>query len=166
MVIWGVEQGIILAIVLSIVAHLRRSYSPRNAVLESAGGHAWEPVPVDPAPQPEPGLVVYRWGASLYFANSARFEEQVTGLADQGGTPVEWICIDAVAIGDVDYTGGETIIQVNKELNERGARLVLAGVGEQVRKELDTAGVTGAIGEDAYYPTVLDALSAFKARVP
>jgi MFS superfamily sulfate permease-like transporter len=54
---WGVEQGIILAIVLSVVAHLERSYNPRNSVL--GPGLEWHSVPAVPAPQIEPGLVVY-----------------------------------------------------------------------------------------------------------
>jgi MFS superfamily sulfate permease-like transporter len=158
---WGVEQGIVLAIVLSILAHLRRSYSPRNAVLSSDSKDAWVSVPVDPVPQAEPGLVVYRWGGSLYFANSARFEEQVSGLAEPDGKPVKWLCVDAVGIGEVDYTGGETLIQVSNELKERGVRFVLAGVGDPIRKVLDTAGVTAAVGEDAYFSSVVDVLEAY-----
>ena len=84
----GVEQGIVLAIVLSVIDHLRRSYDPRNAVLGGGGGHDWHGLPIEPVPQPAPGLVVYRWGASLYFANATRFEEQVTGLAAPGVRPV------------------------------------------------------------------------------
>jgi sulfate permease, SulP family len=161
---WGVEQGIILAIILSILAHLRRSYSPRNAVLSSDSKDDWVSVPVDPVPQARPGLVVYRWGGSLYFANSARFEEQVTGLAEPHRNPVKWLCVDAVAMGEVDYTGGEVLIQVNNELKERGVRFVLAGVGNPIRKVLDTAGVTAAIGEDAYYPSVVDVMQAYDQK--
>jgi SulP family sulfate permease len=160
-VAWGIEQGVILAIVLSVIAHLRRSYSPNNAVLAAGEGHDWEAVPADAVPQAEPGLVVYRWGASLYFANSARFEEEVSALAEADGSPVKWVCVDAVAMGDVDYSGGETLIQVNNELKERGVRLVLSGASRAVRRELDAAGVTAALGEDAYFASVSDVLKAY-----
>ena len=43
-VVVGVEQGIILAIVLSVIIHLRHSYLPRNGVLTSIGLRAWAPV--------------------------------------------------------------------------------------------------------------------------
>jgi len=158
---WGVEQGIILSIVLSIVAHLRRSYNPRNAVL-GTGEHDWKSVPIEPVPQAKPGLVVYRWGGSLYFANSAHFEEEVMGLVESDGEPVKWLCVDAVAMGDIDYTGGETLIQVNTELKERGVRLVLAGVADPIRKVLDKAGVTSAIGEDSFYPRSADVLQTYQ----
>jgi sulfate permease, SulP family len=161
---WGVEQGIILAIILSVIAHLRRSYNPRNAVLGGERAHDWRSVPVEPVPQAEPGLVVYRWGASLYFANAARFEEQVTQLAESDGEPVEWLCVDAVAMGDVDYSGGETILEINDELKERSVKLVFAGVGDAVRRELDLAGVTAAVGEDAYYGGLDEVVRAYRAR--
>jgi high affinity sulfate transporter 1 len=162
-VVWGVQQGIILAIILSVIAHLRRSYNPWNAVLGGRGGHDWVGLPVEPVPQPEPGLVVYRWGASLYFANATRFEEQLTGLAAPG---VRWICVHAPAVGDVDYTGGETLIDVRRELGKRGIRLVLAGVTEPVRRELDRAGVTAVVGEDAFYPGVAEAIAAYRDAKP
>src|SRR5262245_18208172 len=123
---WGVEQGIVLAIVLSILAHLRRSYNPRNAVLGGAGERDWQSLPVDPVPRAEPGLVVYRFGATLYFANSVRFQDQVIALAgSDGSSRVDWICVDEVGIGDVDYSGGETLLETHAGLKERRVRLVL-----------------------------------------
>jgi sulfate permease, SulP family len=87
----------------------------------------------------------------------------VLALAEPNGASVKWICVDAPAIGDVDYTGGETIIQVDKGLEERGVRLVLAGVGQEIRAELDRAGVTDVVGTDAYYASVVDVLQAYRA---
>ena len=49
------------------------------------------------------------------------------------------------------------------ELKERGARLVFAEVDPKVRKELDAAGVTAALGADAFYPSVNDAVAAYGA---
>jgi MFS superfamily sulfate permease-like transporter len=115
---------------------------------------------VQPVPQAEPGLVVYRFGASLYFANAARFEEQVNELAQPG---VSWLCIGAVAIGDVDYTGCETLLELHSELESRGIRLVFAGIDEGVRQELDRAGVTAAVGSDAYFDGLDDVFRAYRA---
>jgi high affinity sulfate transporter 1 len=163
---WGVEQGIVLAIILSVIAHLRHSYSPHNAVLSGPGIRGWRAYPVEPVPQVEPGLVVYRWGASLYFANAARFEEQVLELAETGDPPPSWICIDAVSIGEVDYTGGETLLETNRQLEEHGIRLVLAGVDGPAQKQLDLAGVTKALGEDAFFAATSDVVEAYKAAHP
>jgi SulP family sulfate permease len=43
-VIVGVEQGILMAIVLSLLRHVRHSYRPHTAVLVEDAGH-WRPMP-------------------------------------------------------------------------------------------------------------------------
>ena len=102
-VVLGVEYGIVLAVVASIIDHLRHSYSPRNSVLvKSPAGH-WQPTPVVPGARTEEGLVVYRFGTSLYYANASRLLDDVTALAGHGG-PLRWMVFDCAAIGDVDYT--------------------------------------------------------------
>src|SRR5262249_41040874 len=71
--IFGVEQGILLAIALSLLRHVRHSYLPHTMVLApDANGH-WIPVPATPGVQTEPGLIVYRFGADLFYANEDRF---------------------------------------------------------------------------------------------
>ena len=51
-VLLGVEDGIILAVVASIINHLRHSYSPLDSVLvRSSAGHL-VPIPVEPGPAP------------------------------------------------------------------------------------------------------------------
>src|SRR5262249_57257968 len=65
----GVEQGIILAIVLSLLDHVRRHYSPHDAVIiRNARGEDVER-PVSSGDRLEPGLVVYRFGVGLFYAN-------------------------------------------------------------------------------------------------
>ena len=63
-VILGVEEGIALAVAISIIDHLRQTSHPRSSVLvKSAAGH-WQPAPVVPGARTEDGLVVYRFGTS------------------------------------------------------------------------------------------------------
>lgn len=57
----------------------------------------------------------------------------MTELARSDGRPVKRLCDDAVAMGDVDYTDGGTLLLANTELTEQGVRLVLAGVDEVVK---------------------------------
>ena len=64
-VVVGVEQGIILAIVLSIIDHLRTSYRPNNAVLVPGGDRHLPATPMTPTDRTAPGLVVYLFSADL-----------------------------------------------------------------------------------------------------
>src|SRR5260370_34797227 len=76
----GVEQGIVLAIVLSIIDHLRHSYKPFDAVMVPTPSGNWKPMPVEQGQQAAPGLVVYLFGAGLYYANSTRFSQEILKL--------------------------------------------------------------------------------------
>jgi MFS superfamily sulfate permease-like transporter len=110
-VILGVEEGIVLAVVASVIDHLRHSYRPFNSVLvKSPAGH-WQPVPVLPGARTEDGLVVYRFGTSLYYAKASRLIDDVTALNAQG-SPLRWMVLDGAAIGDVDYTAAAALTRV------------------------------------------------------
>jgi SulP family sulfate permease len=161
----GVEQGIVLAIVASIIDHLRRSYRPGTAVLQPGPNGIWQSVPADPDARSRPGLVIYRFAGSVYYANANLFFEQTSAFATAADPPT-WICIDAAAIPDIDYSGGETIRQLHGELDEHGIKLVIAEPLPPVRELLDRYGLTDLIGVDAIYPTIDDAVGAFPPIAP
>ena len=127
-VIIGVEQGIILAIVLSIIIHIQHSYHPydRLVSLTSTGEPTF--TPVEAGTQALPGLVIYRFGASLYYANATRFTAEILDLVDKADPPLKWLCLSASAMGDVDYSGADAIRAVFEELQAKGVTLVLSEV--------------------------------------
>ena len=158
----GVEYGIVLAVVASIVDHLRHSYSPLNSVLmKSPGGH-WHAAPVEPGARTEEGLVVYRFGTSLYYANAPKLLEDVAVLTGHGG-PLRWLVLDCVAIGDIDYTASTVLTKMVEHLHQRQVRLVMSSVLDPVRQQLNRYGISAALGADAYYDTPGQALEAFQA---
>ncbi len=161
-VVLGVEYGLVLAIVASIVNHLRHSYSPLNSVLvKSPAGH-WRPIPVAPGARTEEGLVIYRFGTSLYFANAPKLVEEVMALTGHGG-PVRWLVIDCTAIADIDYTASVVLARLAEQLQQRHVRLALSTVLDPVRQQLDRYGIGPALGPGCYYGTPTEALEAFHA---
>jgi sulfate permease, SulP family len=160
----GVEQGIVVAVVASIVDHLRHSYNPLNSVLvKSPEGH-WRATPVTAGARTEPGLAVYRFGTSLYYANAARLAADITAVAGHGsatdGGQLRWLVIDWTAIGDVDYTASTVLAKVVERLHEGKIRLVFSSVLGPVRHELGRYGIS----PDAWYDTPGEALEAFNAQ--
>ena len=161
-VLLGVEEGIALAVAVSIIDHLRHTSHPRSSVLvKSPAGH-WQPAPVRPGARTEEGLAVYRFGTSLYYANAAHLIDDVTTLAAQG-SPLRWLVLDAAAIGDVDYTAAAVLTRVIEHLRKRDIRFALSSVLGPVRKQLDRYGISAALGPGAYYDTPGEALEAFHA---
>ena len=161
-VVLGVEDGIVVAVVTSIIDHLRHSYHPRSSVLvKSPDGH-WQPAPVLPGARTEEGLVVYRFGSNLYFANASRLLDDVTALTGHG-SPLRWIILDGAAIGDIDYTAAAVLTRVIEHLHQRRIRFVVSSLHIPVREQLGRYGISAALGPDAVYDTPGEALEAFQA---
>ena len=164
-VVVGVEQAIILAIIASIIAHLRHSYRPRDSVITLGPDGHLHAEPVANATQAVPGLVVYRFTAGLYYANAAMFNEELLSLVEDADPPTRWIVLDASAIYNVDFSGGETMRQAVAELHDRGARLVIAELNDDTRRQLDRYGVSDLIGADGYFDSVGEAIDSFRSAV-
>jgi MFS superfamily sulfate permease-like transporter len=98
----GAEQGIILAIVLlSLIAHTRHDYRPRNVVLSQDATGRWHPEPVFTATEFEPGLLFYRFTHAMYYANSEQLSQEVSLLVKQADPALSWLCIEASSVDDV-----------------------------------------------------------------
>jgi high affinity sulfate transporter 1 len=161
-VVLGVEDGIALAVVASIVDHLRHSYSPLNSVLvKSPTGH-WRPVPAGPGARTEDGIVVYRFGTSLYYANAARLMDDLPPLLREGG-PLRWLVFDCAAIEDIDYTASVALGTAVEQVQQRHVRFVVSSVLDPVRRQLDRYGISKTLGPGAYFDTPGEALEAFHA---
>ncbi len=160
----GVEQGILLAMVLSLLAHTRHGYRAKNTVLEAKGGHFYA-IPLDKAVETLPGLVVYRFNHGMYYANAEQLSEEIRRLAKLGPTPVQWFCIDLLAVDDVDFSAAAALREACKELKEHQIRLVFSDVHDDVRHELDVSGVTELVGQEAYYLDMRTVLETYQQKV-
>jgi SulP family sulfate permease len=165
-VLWGVEQGIILAMVMSLLRIVQHSYHPFTAVLvkESEGG-VWQLIPPIPGAISEPGLAIYRFGAPLFYANAGRFAEEIRGIVRPVPSPLRWILVDAGAITHVDYTAARVVRDLQKELAAGGVALVFARVSPELKPDLDRHHLTEAIGRDRIYDRLHHALAAYHKLV-
>jgi len=156
----GVEQGIVLAIALSLLRHVRQSYRPHTAVLQFDPEHGWNTEPATPGHQTEPGLILYRFGADLFYANANRFADEVHALVDGAPSPVRWLVIEADAITNLDYTAARVVLLLLDELVRRNIQVAFARVSPSLRADLDRHGVTAAVGSDKIFATRHAALAA------
>jgi high affinity sulfate transporter 1 len=164
-VLVGVEQGIVIAMVLSLIEHVRRSYRSQNVVLtiDKATGN-WRLLPVTAPQQIEPGLLLYRFAHTIYYANSQQLFDQIIGLVEGADPPLTWFCIDASAVADVDFTAAETLREIYGILKGRGIRLVWSNLIDPVKSELDRYEIIKLLGEDAFYENISDVVGAFQRR--
>ena len=159
----GVKEGVILAVVLSLLDYVRRGYRPSRSVLaRNERGHLHSH-PVDSASQAAPGLIIYRFAADLFYANANSFATDVLMLADH--IPGGWLCIDASAIADIDYSGSRTLLTLNDQISKRQVRLVIADLIHPVHVELTRYGILDGLDDDAIYDTLLDVIEARDAML-
>jgi high affinity sulfate transporter 1 len=153
-VVVGVEQAIIVAIAASLISHTRRGYDPHNSLIVPTEEGYWQSVPVSRGGQAAPGLMIYRFTHSLYYANAQRFQDEALELTRPDGVQPRWFCVDCPAIDDADYTAGAMLCSVARTLRERNVRLVFAEMSDHVRGQLDRSGVTALVGADAFFDTL------------
>ena len=161
----GVEQGILLAIVLSMTDHTRHGYQPKTAVLERTDTGRWVSHPVTSHAQAVPGLMIYRFSHSLYYANSRRFSEELTTLINTAQPPLRWLCIDAASVTHMDYSAAETMKSLMALLEERQIRLVIAQVMVDMDPD-DPFDLQKLVGEEAFYDTLDDVVEAYRQDTP
>jgi high affinity sulfate transporter 1 len=162
-VLVGVKQGILLAICLSLIDHTRRGYAPKNAVLVPGKSGVWDARPLESKVQAVPGLYIYHFAHSMYYANSQRLTEEITALVSTADPPVRWFCIDASSVDDVDYTAAETIRSLHATLKAKGIRLVIAQVLENVKAD-SRYQMRQLFGDEAFYKTLEDLLKGYQRQ--
>jgi len=158
----GVEAGILLAIALSLFRHVRHSYRPHTMMLTPDATGRWLPVPVTPGKQTEPGLIVYRFGADLFYANHNRFADEVHALVEHAPTAVRWFIVDAGAITAIDYSAARSIRELLDDLARQRVVMIFGRVSPYLRSDMDRHGITAAIGEARVFPVLHEALAAVR----
>ena len=98
----GDGENFVASDIPALLEHTRRGYKPKNTVLApDASGHL-QPWPVSKPAELLPGLVVYRFNHSMYYANAEQLSEEIRKLAKLGPQPVKWFCLDGAVIGDIE----------------------------------------------------------------
>ncbi len=162
----GVEQGILLAMALSLFRIVHHSYRPHTAVLHQGERGLWQLEKVVPGETTEPGTVIYRFGAPLFYANANRFSEEVRMLAASAPAPLHWLIVDAGAITNVDFTAACVVRDIQRDLAAKGTGLVFAHVQSDLKPDLDRHRLTETIGPDRIFDTLHEALAALRGKVP
>jgi high affinity sulfate transporter 1 len=160
--VFGPSRAVIIAFLLATIDLLRRASSPRTWVLhEAPDGSHFVPEETDHAPD-TPGIIIYRFGASLYFANANLFEEEIEKLVMQAAVPVKWFVLDTQAMNDVDTSGEETLHQVLAWLTKRGVTVAVSRANPSTTALLRHYHLLELIGENRLYPTNRHAIAAFR----
>jgi sulfate permease, SulP family len=164
-VLWGVEQGILAAMLLSLVRIVRHSYRPPTGVIQlDASSGAWRSIPVARGVVTEPGLVLYRFGAALFYANANRFAEEILTLAGPARSGVSWVIVDAEAMTNIDYSAARVIAELNSQLAIADVALGFARMPWDARADFARHHLSEVIPPDRIFDRLHDSLAAFEKQ--
>jgi high affinity sulfate transporter 1 len=158
-VAFGVLEGIVIAIFLAVLMFFRRNWWPHGAVLgRTDDSEGWHSIDDLDGAREEPGIVVYRWEAPLFFANSGAFRQQIRKLVRE--REPQWVVLQCEAITDIDVTAAEMLEQLDLELNGAGIHLAFVEMRSRLQDLVGRHGLYDTLDRDHFYPTLDAALAA------
>lgn len=158
----GPLRAVMIAFLLSVIDVIRRASRPdTSALLEVPDGSHFLSADGGQASSSS-GLMVYRFGAPLYFANATLFLDDVERLVTQSPTPVCWFVLDAQAMVDVDTTGAVVLRQAITVLKKKNITFAVSRADRAFRSWIEQYHLTELIDPGRFYPTNRHAAQAFR----
>jgi high affinity sulfate transporter 1 len=160
--VFGVIQGIGVAIAMAIAEFLWDGWRPHSAILGRAQGvKGYHDLKRYPDARRIPGLVLFRWDAPLFFANAEFFRERVLDAVATSPTPVRWLVVTAEPVTSVDVTACDMLVELDKALHAQGIELCFAELKDPVKDKLKRFGLFAQLGENYFFPTIGVAVSRY-----
>ena len=158
----GVLEGIVIAVVVAVLQFFERSWRPYSAVLgEPEDMDGYHDLARYPDAAQIPGLLMIRWDAPLFFANANIFRERVRKLLAPMDPKPYWVLVAAEPVTDVDTTAADMLVDLDLELNASDIHLVFAELKDPVKDKIIAYGLLDTIDSRHFYPTLETAVEGF-----
>jgi high affinity sulfate transporter 1 len=158
----GAIIGVAVAIALSLLNFMRKAWKPHTTELVRVDGlRGYHDSERHPEGRRIPGLLLYRFDAPLFFANSRFFVEDVVNRVDRSPTRVDVVVVTAEPITDVDTTAADAIEELIRDLAVRDVTLRFAGLKGHVRERLQVYGLVDLIGPQWFARTTGEAVHTY-----
>lgn len=165
-VIFDVLIGVVIAVVLSTLVALAHVARPHDAVLGDVPDlDGWVDIDAHRGAVTEPGLVVYRFDAPLFFVNAGRFCERVEQVLAENPGEEEWLVLDFEGVGALDSTAADALADLLERLQGSGVAVIgVARANDRVLALLGRAALLAPLGPLEVYPTINAAVRAYRQR--
>ncbi|MEX2585242.1 MAG: solute carrier family 26 protein [Balneolaceae bacterium] len=157
--LFGIEEGILTGVVLSLVLVIYSSSRPHQAELGRLGKtRNFRNIERYNEAKTDPAILIYRFDSSLFFANIEHFRETIHRRVRSRGKELKLVILDASAIHEIDSSGIQALQKLVDELREHRIDLYLAGVIGPVRDRLKLSGALQKIGKENFFFDVAEAV--------
>jgi high affinity sulfate transporter 1 len=161
----GVLPGVIVAVGLAIVQLLARASHPHDAELGRLPGlDGYRNISDHPGAMTIPGVVLYRFDASVLFFNADYFKARIRTVVDAAQPKPRWLVIDAGTMPYIDITGAAVLKEVIEDLTRAGVEVAMAEVKGPARAMLERTGLNQQIGAHRMFRTIEAAIAGITAQ--
>ena len=160
-VLLGTLEGILVAIIVSLVAIAYQAAHPRLRVLgRKPGTDVFRPRS-DEHPEDEtfPGLLIVRPEGRIFFANAQRIGEQLWPLIDAAEPKV--VAMDFSAVPDIEYSALKMLIEGEERLRERGSLLWLVALNPEALGMVQRSSLGETLGRERMLFNLPTAINRF-----
>jgi len=160
--VFGVIPGIGIAILIAVIEFLWDGWRPHYAILGRVDGiRGYHDLKRYPHARLVPGLMLFRWDAPLFFANSELFNQKVNEAIGNSTQPLKRILIAAEPVTSIDVTSADMLVELEQNLRESGIELRFAEMKDPVKDKLKRFEIMETFGENNFYPTIGAAVDAY-----
>jgi sulfate permease, SulP family len=163
--LFGIETGVVVAMLLSLADRTRRAARPSGVILgREPGTDHWIPPDVGRSTEQVPGVLVYLIYAPLWYGNAEYIRLRTLQMLDTVAEPVHALVLDAAGMSDIDYTGVRMLGELIAELNQRNVATAIARSSHLIHRELKHSGLLQSLGPDRLFTTVEEAVGTLIAE--
>ena len=159
---FGTLQGIVFAIILSLIGLASQTANPRVSIIgRKRGVDVLRPLSPDhPEDETIEGLLIVRPEGRLYFLNAQIVADQIAALQAQYEPRV--VVLDFSRVPDIEYSALQMIIDGDKRARERGANVWLAGLNPGVLEMVRRSGLDKQLGRERLLFNARTAIERFE----
>lgn len=158
----GIEEGILIGVVLSLGLIIYRTTQPHIAVLGKIPGKPhYKNVDRFNHLEVRKEILIFRFDARLYFANVNFFKEQIEKEIGAKGKDLKLFILDADSINGIDSSGVHAIEEVLEYCQDRNIEFQFVGVKGPIRDMFHRSGIVEKIGDDNFFFRIQHAVDFF-----
>ncbi len=160
----GIQYGILIGVVLSLILVLQQSSKPQISTLGRVPGTTnFRNISVLSDLEELDGTLIIRLEDQLFFGNNEFFDEELRRLVDSNNRGITDVFLDAKSIFQIDSSGIDTLFDILEYLKENQIQLHICGGMARFRHQLSKSGITNAIGQEYIHISVHKAILQYQS---
>jgi SulP family sulfate permease len=162
----GVQLGLGLSVIASLIVVLRQTTRPHIAVLGRVPGTAqFRNIDRSPTAETTDGVVVVRVDAPLYFANLDYVRDHFAKLESERDGGLRVLVFDASSVTELDSSADSALTEIAEDLGRRGVHFYLAGVKGRLLDVMRRSGSYERIGPERFFLSTDEAVRQAEAWI-